>query len=185
MNDIITIGCLGLILHKKDTVTNLPWRRSFGRYLTIISVCLKRIVARIGASIRCTDENYILSSASFQRPWFLYVDARFAMIMRVSVDPRNELPSHNLAIACPVFAILDGTPRKTQISKSFILEGVQDNTARHAPLEITGRTMNEHCDEEYAVEVWDGRCCADDQAPGEAHGPVCHIVLYLFRGQFI
>lgn len=38
--------------------------------------------------------------------------------------------------------------------------------------------MNEHCDEEDAVEVGDGGCCADDQAPGEAHGPVGHVVLY-------
>jgi hypothetical protein len=38
--------------------------------------------------------------------------------------------------------------------------------------------MNEHCDEEDAVEVGDGGCRADDQAPGEAHGPVGHVVLY-------
>ncbi len=52
----------------------------------------------------------------------------------------------------------------------------------HAPLEITGRAVNEHGDEEDAVEIWDGRCCADDQAPGEAHGPVGHVVLYFGDG---
>jgi hypothetical protein len=91
-----------------------------------------------------------------------------------SVDPRNELPSHNLAIACPVFAVLDGTPKKRRFSE---LLSRRWNT-RHAPLEITCRAVNEHRDEEDAVEVWDGRCCADDQAPGEAHGPVCHVILY-------
>jgi len=75
--------------------------------------------------------------------------------IRHSVDPRNELPSHYLAIAFPVFAVLDGTP-----------------------LEITGRAVNKHGDEEDAIEVRDGRCCADDQAPGEAHGPVCHVVWF-------
>ena len=54
----------------------------------------------------------------------------------------------------------------------------------HAPLEITSRAVNEHCDEEDTVEVWDGRCCADDQAPGEAHGPICHVVLKCW-GRFI
>jgi hypothetical protein len=31
-------------------------------------------------------------------------------IIITSVDPGDELPFHNLAIAIPVFAILDGTP---------------------------------------------------------------------------
>jgi hypothetical protein len=95
-----------------------------------------------------------------------------------SVDSRNELPSHNLAIACPVFVVLDGTPKNAADQRIVYLEGGLQH--RHAPLEITGRAVDEHGDEEDAVEVWDGRCCADDQAPGEAHGPVCHVVLYLF-----
>ena len=49
----------------------------------------------------------------------------------------------------------------------------------YAPLEITCRTVNEHCDEEDAVEVRDGRRGADDQAPGKAHGPVGYVVLYV------
>jgi len=73
----------------------------------------------------------------------------------LSVDPGNELPSHNLAIAFPVFAVLDS-----------------------APLEITGRAVNEHGDEEDAVEVRDGRRSADDEPPGEAHNPVGHVVWF-------
>lgn len=37
--------------------------------------------------------------------------------------------------------------------------------------------MNEYRNEEDAVEVWDGSRCADDQAPGEAHDPVGHVIL--------
>jgi hypothetical protein len=62
---------------------------------------------------------------------------------------------------------------ETWVSKSLSLDG----GPHHIPLEITGRAVNEHCDEEDAIEVRDGRCCADDQTPGEAHGPVCHVVL--------
>ena len=49
---------------------------------------------------------------------------------------------------------------------------------RHAPLEITGRAVNEHRDEEDTVEVRDGCGRADDQAPCEAHDPVGHVVLH-------
>ena len=38
--------------------------------------------------------------------------------------------------------------------------------------------MDEHCDEEDTVKVRDGGGRADDQAPGEAHGPVGDVVLY-------
>jgi len=37
--------------------------------------------------------------------------------------------------------------------------------------------MDEHGDEEDTVKVRDGRSRADDQAPGEAHSPVGHVVL--------
>lgn len=37
--------------------------------------------------------------------------------------------------------------------------------------------MYEHRDEEQGIEVWDGGCETDDCSPGEAHGPVGHIVL--------
>jgi hypothetical protein len=44
----ISIGCLTVILHKKDTFTNLPWqRRGFGG----VSKCLSKtynLVARMG-----------------------------------------------------------------------------------------------------------------------------------------
>jgi len=72
-----------------------------------------------------------------------------------SVDPRDELPPHNLAIALPILSVLDG-----------------------APLEIAGGAVDEHSDEEDTVKVRDGRSRADDQAPGEAHGPVGHVIRF-------
>ena len=36
-----------------------------------------------------------------------------------SVDPRDELPPHNLAIALPVFSVLNGAPR-SGFSKSHL-----------------------------------------------------------------
>ena len=52
----------------------------------------------------------------------------FARYKTTSVDPGDELPSHNLAIAFPVFAILDGTP-STWISMGSV-ETVGDGTHR-------------------------------------------------------
>ena len=46
------IGCLGLILYEKDTVTK---ERYFGGYL---HVCLERIVARMGPAAFEIDENH-------------------------------------------------------------------------------------------------------------------------------
>ena len=46
------------------------------------------------------------------------------------------------------------------------------------PLKVARRPVDEHCDEEKAVEIWDWRRSADDKAPGEAHDPVGYIVLF-------
>jgi hypothetical protein len=38
--------------------------------------------------------------------------------------------------------------------------------------------MNENGDEEYGVEIWDGRGRANNKTPCETHDPVCYIILF-------
>ena len=90
-----------------------------------------------------------------------------------SVDSRNEFPFHNLAIAFPVFAILESAPADGSI-KCY-----QKRKKVGVPFEIARRTVDEHCDEENTVEIRDRGRSTDDKAPGEAHDPVGHIVLSL------
>jgi hypothetical protein len=47
----------------------------------------------------------------------------------------------------------------------------------HKPLKISANTVNQDCNEENAVKVWNGGCKTDNRSPEEAHDPVCDIIL--------
>lgn len=86
---------------------------------------------------------YFMSSHGMTRPYSI-----------LSVNTRDELVLHNLAVLLPVLAILDG-----------------------ASFEIAPASMNKNSYKEEGVEVWNGRRSSDAKTPCETLYPVCGVIL--------